>query len=43
MVAAAQFLGGDGVALPARVQDETGHPLEAERLEDLRERMQNLA
>jgi cell division protein ZipA len=29
--------------LPARVQDETGHPLDAERLEDLRERMQNLA
>jgi FtsZ-interacting cell division protein ZipA len=29
--------------LPARVQDETGHPLNAERLEDLRERMQNLA
>ena len=29
--------------LPARVQDEMGHPLDAERLEDLRERMQNLA
>ena len=29
--------------LPARVQDETGHPLDAERLEDLRERMQHLA
>jgi len=29
--------------LPARVQDETGHPLDAERLEDLRERMQSLS
>jgi FtsZ-interacting cell division protein ZipA len=29
--------------LPARVQDESGHPLDAARLEDLRERMQSLS
>jgi FtsZ-interacting cell division protein ZipA len=28
--------------LPARVQDESGHPLDAARLEDMRERMQSL-
>ena len=28
--------------LPARVQDEQGQPLDAERLEELRDRMQNL-
>jgi FtsZ-interacting cell division protein ZipA len=29
--------------LPARVQDEQGQPLDAERLEELRDRMQNLS